>query len=183
MAGSSRRSDYGEEFVERLRRDRFKKAYILVNGVSSEEEDEEFDFDDEDDEMASFALGPPPPRPSSTHSSRKPPSIAASYSKQTGGAYGFNARDLYFFGVLSELTDNLTPVNSGDLLNKIKLQERAARLVARNVPPPEYRTLTSIERIAYLLYYSLYGRFLNIAKFHNIFNRFLSLYNFQSSFF
>ena len=112
MAGSSRRSDYGEEFVERLRRDRFKKAYILVNGVSSEEEDEEFDFDDEDDEMASFAMGPPPPRPSSTHSSRRPPSIAASYSKRTTGtaAYGFDARDLYFFGVLSELTDNFTPV-------------------------------------------------------------------------
>ena len=59
MASSSnRRSDYGEEFVEQLRRDRFKKSYILVNGVnSSEEEDEELDFDEEDDEMASYAMG------------------------------------------------------------------------------------------------------------------------------
>lgn len=54
MAASSRRSDYGEEFVERLRRDRFRKEkYILVNGVSSEEEDEELCFDEEDDEIVS----------------------------------------------------------------------------------------------------------------------------------
>jgi len=60
MASSSRRSDYGEEFIEQLRRDRFKKSYILVNGVnSSEEEDEELDFDEEDDEMASYAMGGP----------------------------------------------------------------------------------------------------------------------------
>lgn len=56
----------------------------------------------------------PPPRPSSTHSSRRPPSIAASYSKRNvprvGGAYGFDAQDLYYFGVLSELTDKFTPV-------------------------------------------------------------------------
>jgi GT2 family glycosyltransferase len=114
MASSSRRSDYGEEFVERLRKDRFKKAYILVNGVSSEEEDEELDFDDEDDEIASYAMGPPPhqpPRPSSTHSSRRPPSIIYSQrGANSGGAYGFDARDLYFFGVLSELTDKFTPV-------------------------------------------------------------------------
>lgn len=52
---SSRRSDYGEEFVERLRKDRFRKAYILVNGISSEEdEDEELCFEDEDDEIVGF---------------------------------------------------------------------------------------------------------------------------------
>lgn len=124
MANNSRHSDYGEEFVERLRRDRFKKAYILVNGVSSEEEDEELDFDEEDEEVASFAaMGSlhhhqqPPPRPSSTHSSRRgPPSIAASYSNRIAPQHqglnrgGFDARDLYFFGVISELTDKFTPV-------------------------------------------------------------------------
>ena len=120
MANNSQHSDYGEEFVERLRRDRFKKAYILVNGVSSEEEDEELEFDEEDEEVASFAamgsLHQPPPRPSSTHSSRRgPPSIAASYSNridahQQGLNRGFDARDLYFFGVISELTDKFTPV-------------------------------------------------------------------------
>jgi hypothetical protein len=53
-------------------------------------------------------------------------------------------------------------------------QDRASRLIAKNPPPSEYRTLVSIERIAYLLYYSLYGRYLNVSKFHNIFNRFLN---------
>ena len=171
MASSSHRrgGDYGEEFVERLRKDRFKKAYIVVNGVSSgdeEEEDEELDFEEEEDEeMASYAVGPAPrmaqsqhpPRPGSTHSYRKPQSVAASYT-QRRTAYGFDARDLYFFGVLSELTDKFTP-------------ERAARLIARSPPPPDYRTLVSIERIAYLLYYSLYGRYLDVPKFHNVFNR------------
>uniref|UniRef100_A0A1I8AWQ3 Sec16_C domain-containing protein n=1 Tax=Meloidogyne hapla TaxID=6305 RepID=A0A1I8AWQ3_MELHA len=167
MAGSSRRSDYGEEFVEQLRRDRFKKSYILVNGVnSSEEEDEELDFDEEDDEMASYAMGghlqqqqfQQPPRPSSTHSSRRPPSVAASLSQRTGGAFGFDAKDLYFFGVLTELTDKFTP-------------DRAARFIAKSSPPYEFRTLSSIERVAYLFYYSLYERYLNVPKFHNVFNR------------
>uniref|UniRef100_A0A915PB92 Protein transport protein sec16 n=1 Tax=Meloidogyne floridensis TaxID=298350 RepID=A0A915PB92_9BILA len=161
MASSSRRSDYGEEFIEQLRRDRFKKSYILVNGVnSSEEEDEELDFDEEDDEMASYAMGGPlqqqqqfqqPPRPSSTHSSRRPPSVAASLSQRTGGAFGFDAKDLYFFGVLTEITDKFTP-------------DRAARFIAKSSPPYEFRTLSSIERVAYLFYYSLYERYLNVPK-------------------
>uniref|UniRef100_A0A183CE71 Sec16_C domain-containing protein n=1 Tax=Globodera pallida TaxID=36090 RepID=A0A183CE71_GLOPA len=154
---NSRRSDFGEEFVERLRKDRFRKAYILVNGLSSGEEDdeEELCFEDEDDEIASYAMDSSH-RPPSVHSSRRPPSIA--HSQRAGGAFGFDARDLYFFGVLSELTDKFTP-------------ERTARFIAKNPPPADFRSLGPNERIAYLLYFSLYGRYLSVGKFHNVFNR------------
>uniref|UniRef100_A0A914GU76 Ancestral coatomer element 1 Sec16/Sec31 domain-containing protein n=1 Tax=Globodera rostochiensis TaxID=31243 RepID=A0A914GU76_GLORO len=155
---NSRRSDFGEEFVERLRKDRFRKAYILVNGLSSgeeEEDEEELCFEDEDDEIASYAMDSSH-RPPSVHSSRRPPSIA--HSQRAGGAFGFDARDLYFFGVLSELTDKFTP-------------ERTARFIAKNPPPADFRSLGPNERIAYLLYFSLYGRYLSVGKFHNVFNR------------
>ncbi|KAL3124960.1 hypothetical protein niasHT_001853 [Heterodera trifolii] len=155
---NARRSDFGEEFVERLRKDRFRKAYILVNGLSSgdeEEDEEELCFEDEDDEIASYTLDPPRPPPS-VHSSRRPASVAN--SQRAGGAFGFDARDLYFFGVLSELTDKFTP-------------ERTARLMAKTPPPADFRSLVSIERVAYLLFFSLYGRYLSVGKFHNVFNR------------
>jgi hypothetical protein len=37
----------------------------------------------------------------------------------------------------------------------------------------------SIERIAYLLYYSLYGRYLDVPKFHNVFNRYFHFTSFN----
>lgn len=66
----------------------------------------------------------------------------------------FSDDDLYFFGVIQ-----LSP-------------QRARQIVMSNAPPNEFWTLSSVEKAAYLYYYSLYKQYIQpVKKFHNIFNR------------